>query len=849
MFDFIAQTVNIAALTIVVSVTLGARLQLSPALLSFTGPVYAQVQQRVLRGLKRFMPFVLLGGLVTSILNLVGISDHRGLPLAFTIAGAGFFFVFLYITFRYELPINKEVEDWTPAAPPADWEAKRKIWEHWQTVRAWLSVAALVCLIAAALASEIARAHGAEREAIAQRLGAEALVEEELDRSLLLALEGVELDDSVETRSNLLATLLRGPAAIRVAHGAGGRIQAIALSPDGRTLASVDHEGKIVLFDAATLDRIGKSIQAPGQALSLAFSPDGRTLAVGGGSRVKTDGYIVLVDVSSSAIAREVTVEGRNVRRIAYSPLADSLVTVEDGLGEGGPPGPSFVVVRDAASAQPTGHELESQPGLGDVAITPDGRSLLASGIDGHSGLWDLATLEELRSWEATGVVAVAPDGRTGAIGGRDGSLTFIDLATGAAQQASSRHSAAIEQIRFRPDSEALLTASDDFTATAWDVAKAEPWETLRGHGGAVSGVAVSLDGATVYTGSLDGTVIAWDLAGDRRLGRLLRLWDEPLEAAALAVSANGALAAVTQPGGRIALLDATSLQPVGEPLAVADGVVQQLAFSADASRLAAAASDGTVALVDVASRSVRPIETDLPDGLSVVAISPDGRTLAVGGESGRIEIWDAQAGTRVGDPIELGTMVDQLSFDPDGGRLATALVDGTVQVWDVSARDHLLSFESGLDATTTVRFSPDGKLLAAGGLSGSFRLFDAGNGKPLSSPIPAHTGIVLSTAFSPDGSELLTSGGDGTASVWDVESRRRIGSPLPVDTSQWIVAAFTADGRGLLAVAPTGRGVLWDIDPASWRQRVCAATGRPLSHDEWEEFLPDRSYDPACAR
>jgi WD40 repeat protein len=191
--------------------------------------------------------------------------------------------------------------------------------------------------------------------------------------------------------------------------------------------------------------------------------------------------------------------------------------------------------------------------------------------------------------------------------------------------------------------------------------------------------------------------------------------------------------------------------------------------------------------------------------------------------------------------------MVDQLSFDPDGQRLAAALGDGTVEVWDVSGRERLLSLASGLDATTTVRFSPNGQMLAAGGLSGSFRLFDADTGKALSNPIPAHTGIVLATAFSPDGSMLLTSGGDGTASLWDVASRRRIGSPLPVDASQWIVADFTAGGQRLLAVAPTGKGVLWDVDPESWRQRACATTGRPLSHDEWEEFLPDRSYEPAC--
>ena len=45
--------------------------------------------------------------------------------------------------------------------------------------------------------------------AAAQRLGAQALADDDLDRSLLLARQGVALDDTVQTRSNLLAALLR----------------------------------------------------------------------------------------------------------------------------------------------------------------------------------------------------------------------------------------------------------------------------------------------------------------------------------------------------------------------------------------------------------------------------------------------------------------------------------------------------------------------------------------------------------------------------------------------------------------------------------------------------------------
>ena len=57
--------------------------------------------------------------------------------------------------------------------------------------------------------------------AAAQRLGAQALAEDDLDRALLLARQGVALHDSPQTRSSLLAALLKSPAAVGVLRGDG----------------------------------------------------------------------------------------------------------------------------------------------------------------------------------------------------------------------------------------------------------------------------------------------------------------------------------------------------------------------------------------------------------------------------------------------------------------------------------------------------------------------------------------------------------------------------------------------------------------------------------------------------
>ena len=86
----------------------------------------------------------------------------------------------------------------------------------------------------------------------AQRLGAQALTEDQLDRALLLARQGVALDDTVQTRGNLLAALLKSPAAIGVLRGDGDRLVGLDLSPDERTLAFIDHDGTLTFVDTRT---------------------------------------------------------------------------------------------------------------------------------------------------------------------------------------------------------------------------------------------------------------------------------------------------------------------------------------------------------------------------------------------------------------------------------------------------------------------------------------------------------------------------------------------------------------------------------------------------------------------
>jgi YD repeat-containing protein len=212
-----------------------------------------------------------------------------------------------------------------------------------------VSVLLLAAVIAGLVAlDERSNARTQARTAEAQRLGAQALSEHALDRSLLLARQAVALDDSLATRSTLLSALLRSPAAIRVLRGDGGRMLSVAVAPNGRTVVTGDNNGNVVGYDTTTWRREFSYTAASRRRASalptgipvrtLRFSPDGTRLAIASGHEYAS--ALDLVDATSfRRVAHRSLGSGLHpFQAIAFSPDSRVLATGYAGWNEKGQP-------------------------------------------------------------------------------------------------------------------------------------------------------------------------------------------------------------------------------------------------------------------------------------------------------------------------------------------------------------------------------------------------------------------------------------------------------------------------------------------------------------------------------
>ena len=730
-------------------------------------------------------------------------------------------------------------------------------------------VAALLVLAVVAGVVALGQRGSAREQATsadAQRLGSRALAENDLDRSLLLARQGVALDDSPQTRGSLLAALTRSPAAIGVMRGVGERFSALALSPDGRALAAGDPAGNLFLFDTRTRRRVAGPDVQPGdwQITQLAYSPDGRRLAVAHDTDLGN--LVSLIDTRTRRpgprlelydYQREITglhfagVDSVDVASVPVGPEAAPRTTVERFDARSG-----RRIIGPLALGHAPSPVLATRNGrvvtvTADALVIRDGRTLRPLRRVG---------IGASTAPRAAGAFAVSPDDRTVAVGEADGSVRFVDLRNGVVRRASGRHGGRVTAARFSSDGRSLVSASDDGGAILWDVRERAAQETLSGHASGIAALQLTPDGHTLFTAGLDGSILVWDLAGTRRLGR-------PFEAggstrAHAALSADGRRLAIGQQDGRVSVVDVRDPRRRRTFPAVSEGGAVGGIRLVPGGPLAVVTGPGEyAALVDTEKgRVVRTLaprrDADYEPVVGTPGISADGRLLAlpqdVGGNLIYVGLWTLPDGRPLGAPLRVDYELRDAQLSPDGRELLVVVVknadlqSGGVEAWDVHTRRRVrsLAFDR-LPAFT--RFSPDGRLFATGNRYGESRVYETATFKPVTRVLSGEAGAIIAASITPDNRTLATGSESGALQLWDIPTGQSLGAPLPGVPSHAVTPAFTPDGGHLVAVYDTGRAYLWDIRPASLAQHACDVAGRRLTPTEWAQFLPGRDYDPAC--
>jgi WD40 repeat protein/predicted Ser/Thr protein kinase len=292
-------------------------------------------------------------------------------------------------------------------------------------------------------------------------------------------------------------------------------VNALAISPDGNTIASGDNDKIIRLWDLNT-KKVLASLARHSQAVkSVAFSPNGKILAT-----ASDDKTIKLWNINRLEEICTLLGHSHAVKSVSFSPDGQILAS-----GSWDKTVKLWDVNTGAEICTLSGHQLQ----VNSVAFSPDGKLLASASYDRTIRLWQLRAFAEFEekfkncpcyglsstlsghAW-AVLTVAFSPDGKILATGSDDNTIKLWEVNTGQLISTLSGHSWSVVALAFTADGETLISASCDQTVKLWRVSTSEEIATLSGHADSVSAVAVSPVAQLIVSGSRDKTIKLWQL-------------------------------------------------------------------------------------------------------------------------------------------------------------------------------------------------------------------------------------------------------------------------------------------------------------------------------------------------
>ena len=263
------------------------------------------------------------------------------------------------------------------------------------------------------------------------------------------------------------------------------------------------------------------------------------------------------------------------------------------------------------------------------------------------------------------------------------------------------------------------------------------------------------------------------------------------------------------------AALDLNNTSQIKEIHKLGKGVIGQIVYSPDGSRIAVASSTGIRLHNAETLEIIAEFATD--QWIASLAYSPDGKSVAAWLPDGSVSLWDTSTSELIktfAAPSENGSIrvtadeMHNVTFSPDGQLLIAGHGDGSIHIWDIASGELRTTIKASETSIQGLAISADGKLLASAAmLEGAVRIWDAESGI-LIKELLFEGAPALNLNFSPDGSILVVSGAVFSKKKDSVESLVSLWSTQDWQETKTIQGEeggasriiFTPDGKNIVA-------------------------------------------------
>jgi len=695
-------------------------------------------------------------------------------------------------------------------------------------------------------------------------------------------------------------------------------VWSLAFSPDSRSLASGSSDGTVRIWNLQTSPPQVTRV-LPGHendVFRVAFSFDGRWLVAANKKTLQAwrfrGGDVQGADaILEGHEDRVFALVAAHRSHLVATASKDKTIRLWD-LAHGDPSSTTRVLRAHSDAV----HSL---------SISLDDHWLASAGDDSTARVWDLTSpnpndgvIELTGHTGSIKQIAISSNGSRVLTGSNDGTARLWRISAGndaVSAELLTHQTSSVDSVLITEDDHWVVAGSSDGTARTWklEADRLGPPRPMIAHR---AGIRMAASGSSLITASLDGTSRLWNLARGDLSALKATAGDEShcMEPIALsdywlvahrdegnvgfwkiesdltnpefvepcgcyAVSGDARWLATCAPDGVIHTwnLEADPPRRSRSFRSVAPGQVSALAIASRGTTLAAAHSDGTVAVWNLVSEAA-PIGCIAAAGARLapmLEISADGRWLLAAQSKGPwqlddLRLWDLRAQ----DPMRsllcvpmYGRKAARCVISPDGRWLAIGqtLAGGgelgsaaATVIYDLTGADPVapaIQLKGHKVGVYSLAFSIDSQILATGGVEGEVRLWDLSCENP-EQPIAAfggHPGVVAVVALSPD-LHWLASGcattrldsryNDDMVRIWDLTSPapERSGIVLKACSRSHLfvtTAAFSPNARWLVT-GGEGEMRAWSLPISDLIDTALRTAGRQLTNDERRTYGVD---------
>jgi len=292
----------------------------------------------------------------------------------------------------------------------------------------------------------------------------------------------------------------------RLLRGHLAKIYAMHWAADKRHLVSASQDGKLILWDAYTTNKVHAIPLRSSWVMTCAYAPSGNLVACGGLDNICSVYNLRSKDGNGIKGARELSAHSGYLSCCRF--IDDRRIVTSSG-------DMTCMLWDIEAGARIT----EFSDHTGDVmslSLAPNQNTFVSGACDATAKLWDIRTGKATQTFVGhesdINAVQFFPNGDAFATGSDDASCRLFDIRADRELNTFAHDTilCGITSVAFSASGRLLFGGYDDYTCNIWDTLKGERVGVLIGHENRVSCLGVSADGMALCTGSWDSTLRIW---------------------------------------------------------------------------------------------------------------------------------------------------------------------------------------------------------------------------------------------------------------------------------------------------------------------------------------------------